>query len=1084
MQKKIDADAETRKGFTVTSEGEPIHLPLVYGYQKLGGVRSFHNTTSSYTLGAIQNDFQRFRIAIPTDSASAQTKQFLWTQQAFCFGGIDSVIDVEVNGLSWNDETFSHVIDISRNGGVANASASASGVPAANKFTSICYATSMFKLNREDPNYNGVPDVAIYVRGNRIHTIVESSGNYALSQAKVFSNNPAYVLLDYLIRPKQLGGCGYGMSDINLRSFFNAAQICNVKVAANVNVKGRINGIAPLPEGAVTGSSIRDIKLYECNITLDTNETRRDNIERLLETMSQSDLIWSEGQYKLVLDYPSSEAAQNSLVTATYTDDDIINSEITVAWAGVQDKFNRAVVKFLNEEQDFATDSVSFPAYASTQHQSYLSDDNGIENEIEYFIPGATHRRSALAKAEELVRNSRISKVIEFELDRQALVHDQGDLIKINSASAKIEDEIYRIEEMAITSTLSVKIKAVRFDYRTLAYNVSDSFVTNPKVTLPSGVPNVLNLAWNAGSRVGGLSNGWLSWTVPNDDTIRRYLVYYREVSGEYVSIGETRTNYFDIPSELNDGKNYFFLVRSEGASGRLSPGAIILLDQLPALVPLINFAVNTSVGINSVTFSWNYPNPEIVRRFDIYQATVDDRAMATRVASSTTNSVIVAPLPVASYYFWIDVVGDDGAVANMFGSLFVSALTLGVKTGDFPAFQAMQEYLTDSVFLQAKDDSTSSELELATYADGEINVSTARISADAILLDGSVTTETLRANAVTANKIAANAITADKIAANAITADKVAAGAINASKIVTDSLTLSLFSSGVLQVPLYPIGVDIIDSSRTFWPRFNGLAQVYVIGGGGGGGAACSPAQNNPRKVATGGGAGGMSTLFIPNLSIGNAYTAVVGGGGGGAYIAGGGIANGGWGGASHFYGHGIGPIAYGGVGGFAHGNTGDTLAGGTGGGAASGNHNYQGGNGGAARADSGGQMSMSSGGALNANINGWSPNADGIVDGAGGGQIDGASGHKPMLPGNLQNIEVSGFPLRGVANFDGGTGRSRRQNASMVTATGDSSSRGGGGGGAVASNGEESGGVWARGGNGGAGLIVVIYYGAGNLK
>ncbi|MFN3895748.1 MAG: phage tail protein, partial [Acinetobacter sp.] len=542
---------------------------------------------------------------------------------------------------------------------------------------------------------------------------------------------------------------GYNVSDLNLKSFFDASQICNLNVATNVSVKGRVNGVKPVGPDETPGSATRNIKLYECNITLDTNETRRDNIERILETMSQSELIWSEGQYKLVLAYPSSDASQNSLVTATYTDKDIINSEISITWAGVQDRFNRATVKFLNEEQDFATDSVSFPPYSSTQHLSYLADDNGIENEIEYFVQGGTHRRTALAKAEELVRNSRISKGIEFELDRQALVHEQGDLIRINSASAKVFNEIFRIEEILITSDLTVQVKAVRFDWRTLAYNVTDTFVTNPKVTLPSGVPNVINLAWNAGSRVGEMSNGWLSWTNPDDDNIRRYLVYYRTVSGQYVSIGESRTNFFDIPSELNDGTDYYFMVRSEGSNGRLSPGAIILLDQMPALVPLINSNVNRAVGSNSVTLNWNYVNPQLVRRYDVYQATTNNRNLATRVASSTTNSVIVAPLSVASYYFWVDVIGDDGAVAPMSGSIFVSALTLGVKTGDFPAFQALQEYMTDSVFLQAKDGSTTGELELATYNDGDVNVSTARISADAILLDGSVTAEKLNVNSL-----------------------------------------------------------------------------------------------------------------------------------------------------------------------------------------------------------------------------------------------------------------------------------------------------------------------------------------------
>lgn len=752
MQRKADAEAEKRKGFTVTIDGEPINLPLVYGYQKVGGVRTYHATRNSYTQPALQSGFQRFAPNFPP-SGSASTPQYLVIQQALCFGGIDAILDIEVDSQNWDDPTFRHSLDFSLNGSVANAKATANGVPATNRFTNVAYLTGIFDLNRDDPQYNGVPEVAAYIRGNRINTVEFFGGAYTLSATKVFNNNPAYVLLDYLLRPKLLGGCGYSVNDVDLASFYNAAQICDTVVDGAVPVKGRVNGVRPVAEGETPASATRALHLYECNLTLDTNETRRDNIERILETMAQSELIWSEGRYKLILDYPSSEAAQNALITASYTDENIVNSQIEIVWAGVQNRFNRATVKFLNEEQDFATDSVSWPVYGSAGHVSYLADDNNIESEIEYFIQGATHRRSALAKAEELVRNSRISKIINIELNREAFIHEQGDLISISSASAGIVNEVYRIEEISITPALSVKISAVRFDYTTLAYNVDDSYITNPKIYIPTGVPNVTGLTWNEGSRVGGLSNGWLSWTAPSDETVRRYLIYYRTVGGNYLPLGESRTTYFDIPSELSDGTDFFFLVRTENARGRLSEGAIILLDQLALLVPVTDaFA---TAGINSVTLSWNNPSPELVLRYDIYRSLTNDRGSATLIASSTTFSATIAPLAITDHYFWIDTIGRDGAIALMSSSVFVSALSLGITTADVPALEAIEQFMTDSVFLQAADGGASSELELATYSDGTIDVSTARISADAILLNGSVSANQLTITELSGNQMA-----------------------------------------------------------------------------------------------------------------------------------------------------------------------------------------------------------------------------------------------------------------------------------------------------------------------------------------
>lgn len=679
----MDAEAEKRKGFTLAIEGEPIHLPLVYGFQKIAGVRTFHNTTASRSILAVQSGFERFRFNLTGDNATASTNVYLWVQQAMCFGGIDSVIDVEVDGMSWESKDFSHLMDFSLNGNVANATGTANGIPATNAFPNVAYMTGVFGLNRDDPNYNGVPEVSAYVRGNRVHSVVRTGDVYSLSATKAFSNNPSLVLLDYLIREKTLGGCGYDVSEVNLQSFYDAAAICDTVVASDVQVVGRINGVKPVEEGAEFAEVFRDIRLYECNLTIDTNETRRDNIEKILDTMAQSELVWSEGRYKLVLDYPASETAQNALITRSYTDDDIVNSSITVTWAGVQDKFNRATVKFLNEEQDFATDSVSFPPYGSTQHQSYLADDNGVENEVQYFLHGATHRRSAIAKAEEMVRNSRISKTIDIELNRNALVHEQGDLIRVSSESCGIDNEVYRIEEIVITPNLTVKISAVRFDYETLAYNVSDTTITNPKTILPSGIPNVAGLAWNSGSRVGELSNGWLSWDVPEDETIRRFVIWYRETSGQWITLGETIANYFDIPAELNSGTDYYFLVRSENNTGRLSDGSIILLDSLPSVVPLTG--ATATAGINSVRLTWTDPNPQLAVRYDIFQGSSNVRASAVRVASTTSNSVVVAPLEIANYYFWVDVIGLDAAVGSMTTPVFVSALTLGVQSNDIP---------------------------------------------------------------------------------------------------------------------------------------------------------------------------------------------------------------------------------------------------------------------------------------------------------------------------------------------------------------------------------------------------------------
>lgn len=63
----------------------------------------------------------------------------------------------------------------------------------------------------------------------------------------------------------------------------------------------------------------------------------------------------------------------------------------------------------------------------------------------------------------------------------------------------------------------------------------------------------------------------------------------------------------------------------------------------------------------------------------------------------------------------------------------------------------------------------------------------------------GAITTEHLSASVVTAEKIAAGAITAVKIAAGSVTADKIAAGAITADKIAARNISASHIVSGTI---------------------------------------------------------------------------------------------------------------------------------------------------------------------------------------------------------------------------------------------------------------------------------------------
>ena len=310
-------------------------------------------------------------------------------------------------------------VNVYMDGGIADPMMTANDSNrAASTFTNTAFATCVYRYNRDEPQFSGVPTAQFYVEGMKVYSIIGNYGARTLSASKTYSNNPALCLLDYLLSP--LYGRGLTVSDIDLDSFSYAARVCNRVVRTNVPRTGGLWG---------KKTTQRDIYLYECNLGLDTSKPLRDNIETLLSTMGSVELVWSSGKYKLQLKYPVVFGAathnigdivqyNNSLfrslidsnqyipivgiywedaVTAHITDDDIIrDGETSVSWPNAGTRLNFVTIRFLNESKDFKEDSVTWPPKKSAPGNaifdrgnwnatySYNTDDGVLYNSIYY----------------------------------------------------------------------------------------------------------------------------------------------------------------------------------------------------------------------------------------------------------------------------------------------------------------------------------------------------------------------------------------------------------------------------------------------------------------------------------------------------------------------------------------------------------------------------------------------------------------------------------------------------------------------------------------------------------------------------
>jgi type II secretory pathway pseudopilin PulG len=422
-----EAAREAARGTQVPADTSGGPLDIAYGYTKLGGYQVFVKTnsnvkrdTSNQTLDYSFNSGLNF-----STNYSGSKNEYLFLQQALCYKGISSVLGFDIDNIPITTESLTQLpnakelsgyfsIAVDLDGSTSNAFISANYPERENAFFSdIPYLTGLFAVNRDEPQFNGVPSVSLTVAGKKIRPINKSGTVYSLG-TKLFSNNSAEILLDYLLE-----FAGVKEEEVDLASFYDAKVICN-KIVDNKVLTGRaystprfrsgygnasqfaiyldnigqlsvgqfvicnepgiqegtvitaidsVNNILTLSKSLLNNigdisnkviftidGTATDIKLYEFNGLLSTEDTHRDNIETILGTMENSILLWSEGKYKLSLTYP--ETFEQIPVATTVTDEDILESTISFSWPDVEEKYNNVEIKFNNALEDFQEDSV------------------------------------------------------------------------------------------------------------------------------------------------------------------------------------------------------------------------------------------------------------------------------------------------------------------------------------------------------------------------------------------------------------------------------------------------------------------------------------------------------------------------------------------------------------------------------------------------------------------------------------------------------------------------------------------------------------------------------------------------------
>lgn len=690
--RKLQRELSNRKQVNVAIDGEPFYLPVVYGKAKVSGGKVKHLLKDSYKHAtSLDLTFANGLSA----NQSGSKNEFLFVQQAICYGGISAIKDIIVDDKNWDDDTlkYGQRIHVYTDGNVADPMATLNGIPSTNTFTNTAYASMCFKLNRENYNYNGSPNVSFFVEGREIRDILFDGTNYYLSTGRTYSNNPARVLLDYLTSP--VFGKGIPTSYLDLKSFYEAKLICDREVATGLTVAGRVNGKRPDVEnedGTITTQPAVppvNLKLYECNAVLDSERTIRENIELILESMAEAELIWSGGTYKLLLAAPRNLTEQTALVKATINEDDILFGKMELEFPDSSTRYTQVSARFSNEFEDFVDDTVTWPPSFSTVFNQYLAEDSNQLLKTEVFLPTCTDPYHALAKAEQIVRTSRREMRVKFAVGKKGLLLEPGDIISVTDATSGLNNEILKVESIKLSQDLTAEIEAREYSFENFAWNVPDDVpYVSPKVNPFLGIAKPTNLAFVVDtSNLNKDSIGRLTWTYPNDISVDSFQVEYSVDNIEWKVLSRVKTEYYEV-NILPTGV-YYFGVKSLDALGRQSSRTSIgpvnfVREPSPpynlTATETIYYTNNTAGFKLSVTLTWqNLEGPSeiaVLNNFVEYKRS--DSEIWLSAGESYNKQITIFDLePLTSYDFRVTAVSYLGDKSTPFALLNQSFLAI-----------------------------------------------------------------------------------------------------------------------------------------------------------------------------------------------------------------------------------------------------------------------------------------------------------------------------------------------------------------------------------------------------------------------
>lgn len=429
---KIDQPA--RNGYDVQLYGSNNPIPIVYGW--------------NYVAGTVVD-------MVVTDSPGGIKNENLHLLVVFCAGPVD-VAELFIDGKMINATQYQGAVEYTIRTGQAN-QAPISGLenifqrfdPVNSNFPGLVYAYIKLTLKEGAEVFNGVPEFTAYVSGRKVQNLPSRT-------APFWWLNPVVCLYDYLTDP--IWGCNLTAADIDLQSFQQAADLCDLQVPVTYE-KYDCTSIDGVYTCSATGQIVNTTATrHRISAVIDTGRSLFDNMQQIANCFRG---FWpdSDGRVKIGIE-------QEGTPVYSFDENNVLVNSLSMQQPAASERYNRVTVRYKDTREvtkPFDRE-VSYPLPGDAQYQEWLDEDNGVPNELTLDADAIGTPWEALQLAIVAARVSRAATVASFTAMPAAAQCDVGDIVTLSWPDFGWTNKTFRISDLTYNNDGTVAVEAIQHE--------------------------------------------------------------------------------------------------------------------------------------------------------------------------------------------------------------------------------------------------------------------------------------------------------------------------------------------------------------------------------------------------------------------------------------------------------------------------------------------------------------------------------------------------------------------------------------------------------------------------------------------